>query len=569
MGQLIQKHLWHNTAIGSIEDWPLSLCTLVNMMLNSRFPMLIFWGRDLITFYNDAFRPSLGNDGKHPSSLGQRGEESWAESWPVIGPMIYNIMAGGEAVWFEDQKLPIYREGKMGYAYWTYSFSPLINDDGRTNGVLVTCSETTKAVETKMELEKSRSQFQNLVREAATGIIVLVGPELKIEIVNKAYAKLIDRTVEELLGKNLFDIVPEAEAVFRPLLEKVRIENVPVYRNNTPYTVFNNQGKKIEGVLNLTYQPYKEADGNVNGVMVLCQDVTPQALAQQRMEESERRLLASFKDLTVGIAVIGRADLTFQMVNDFYSNLCGRRADELLGKPLLVAMPELVGAGFDTLLEKVLATGESYIAKDIPVQVQRQGLLETIYIDHTYQPQYDAAGHIISVLVLVVDVTQQMLSRHQIQESEAKFRTLIEEAPIATCLFTGREMKIEIANDLMLNFWGKGNSVFGKRLAEAVPELQGQPFLQILDDVFTTGKAYTATSTRADLVVGGVLQTFYFDFTYKPVVDSQGAVYGVIDMAVDVTEQVLTNKKIKQAEENLRMAIDAAELGVFFYQPHR
>lgn len=147
MSTLTRQYDWSKTTVGALDHWPLSLRTLIRMMLTSRFPMLIFWGPDLLTFYNDAFRPSLRENGKHPGSLGQRGEESWAESWPVIGPLIKGIMAGGEAVYFADQKLPIYRDGHMGYAHWTYSFSPLTDDAGAVSGVLVTCLETTETVE--------------------------------------------------------------------------------------------------------------------------------------------------------------------------------------------------------------------------------------------------------------------------------------------------------------------------------------------------------------------------------------------------------------------------------------
>ncbi|MFY7727991.1 MAG: PAS domain-containing protein, partial [Flavobacterium sp.] len=83
------------------------------------------------------------------------------------------------------------------------------------------------------------------------------------------------------------------------------------------------------------------------------------------------------------------------------------------------------------------------------------------------------------------------------------FRSIIEQAPVATCLFTGPEMRIEIANSIMLDYWGKGASVFGKPLAEALPELEGQPFLDILDHVFTTGETHEETEAMAQLVVNG------------------------------------------------------------------
>ncbi|WP_316757683.1 hypothetical protein [Pedobacter aquatilis] len=137
MGSLTRAYNWAITPLLDPKNWSQSHLCAVNTMLTSRFPMLVFWGKDLITFYNDAFRPSLGNDGKHPQSLGQPGHQSWSETWQVIGPMIEDIMSGGKAVWFEDQKLPLYRNGHVSYAYWTYSFSPLLDDDGSVGGILV------------------------------------------------------------------------------------------------------------------------------------------------------------------------------------------------------------------------------------------------------------------------------------------------------------------------------------------------------------------------------------------------------------------------------------------------
>lgn len=81
--------------------------------------MFLFWGENLICFYNDAYRPSLGDQGKHPAILGSRARESWEEIWDFIGPLISRILNGGEANWNEDQLLPIYRNGSLEDVYWT------------------------------------------------------------------------------------------------------------------------------------------------------------------------------------------------------------------------------------------------------------------------------------------------------------------------------------------------------------------------------------------------------------------------------------------------------------------
>lgn len=206
MATLIRQKDWSETPVGPPATWPQSLRTLVHMMLNSRFPMFIFWGAELITFYNDAFRPSLGNNGKHPASLGQRAEESWAESWPVIGPMMHNIMAGGEAVWVEDQKLPIYREGQMGYAYWTYSFSSVLNDEGAVGGVLVTCSETTEQVLARQKIKESEVRFQAMAEDS--DILIAMSNEAAQSIyLNQAWADLTGRSVTDLMNLGWVDLV--------------------------------------------------------------------------------------------------------------------------------------------------------------------------------------------------------------------------------------------------------------------------------------------------------------------------------------------------------------------------
>src|SRR4051812_12059375 len=85
MGELIRTFDWSSTSLGRPEKWPQSLRTTLSIIINSKFPMFLFWGEDHLCFYNDAYRPSLGNDGKH-SAIGQKGAAIWPEIWPDIKP---------------------------------------------------------------------------------------------------------------------------------------------------------------------------------------------------------------------------------------------------------------------------------------------------------------------------------------------------------------------------------------------------------------------------------------------------------------------------------------------------
>src|SRR5690606_404410 len=126
--------------------WPVSLQVTVSTLLTSRHPMVVFWGPELIQIYNDAFRPILGDAGRHPAALGTSARAFWTDVWPMIGPMVDHVRHEGGATWNEDQLVPLLRDGRMQEAYWTHSYSPVLDDDGAPGGVLVVTQETTAKV---------------------------------------------------------------------------------------------------------------------------------------------------------------------------------------------------------------------------------------------------------------------------------------------------------------------------------------------------------------------------------------------------------------------------------------
>ena len=142
MGALTRAYNWSASPLGAPETWSQSLRTALRILLNTNHPMFIWWGPQLIQFYNDAYRQTMGPE-RHPSALGQRGRECWAEIWPIIGPQIEQVMSGGGATWHENQLVPVTRHGGLEQVYWTYGYSPIDEDDG-IGGVLVVCRDVTK-----------------------------------------------------------------------------------------------------------------------------------------------------------------------------------------------------------------------------------------------------------------------------------------------------------------------------------------------------------------------------------------------------------------------------------------
>ncbi|MCC8425617.1 PAS domain S-box protein [Mucilaginibacter sp. UR6-11] len=152
-------------------------------------------------------------------------------------------------------------------------------------------------------------------------------------------------------------------------------------------------------------------------------------------------------------------------------------------------------------------------------------------------------------------------------QSENIFRTLIEESLTPVGLYVGTDLIIKVANQTIIDIWGKGNDVINKPYFEVLPELKEQSIFKILHDVYHTGIAYEATEDRVDLVADGKLQLHYFNFSFKPLKDDSGKVWGVLNTAADVTELVLIRKQLLASEERTRFALNAAELGTWDLYP--
>ena len=144
MAARIRAKDWSATALGPADRWPQSLRTATSICLESGFPMLVCWGPELVMLYNDGYVPVLG--AKHPNALGQPLLECWAEIRDMIGPMFRGVTETGRAVYANDLMFPLCRHGFTEECYFTFSYSPIREENDRVGGVLVTCTETTRHV---------------------------------------------------------------------------------------------------------------------------------------------------------------------------------------------------------------------------------------------------------------------------------------------------------------------------------------------------------------------------------------------------------------------------------------
>lgn len=136
---------WEATPLGPPDAWPESLRHAVRLCYSTRFPVMMVWGPDLTLIYNDGYRDMLGTD-KHPAALGAPARVIWAEIWDDIGPLFDAVLTTGEPTLSRDLYLLMNRSGYAEETYFTFSYSPLSDDDGRVVGVLDIATETTREV---------------------------------------------------------------------------------------------------------------------------------------------------------------------------------------------------------------------------------------------------------------------------------------------------------------------------------------------------------------------------------------------------------------------------------------
>ena len=331
MGAHMRATDWSATVLGPTEGWPALLKSMVRVMLSSSHPMFLWWGPDLIQFYNDAYSRTMGSE-RHPSALGQRGRDCWDEIWPIIGPQIEYVMAGHGSTWNEDQLVPVTRNGRREDVWWTYGYSP-VEDEHGVQGVLVVCNDVSaqhaataelenlnraltaeiarreqaqrlEAVQTAQRLQAEQAllaqrdaesaRLRALFQQAPGFMCVLSGPNHVYEFANAAYERFIGS--RELIGKPIRAALPDLEGQgFFELLDSVYRSGMPFNANDVTLMLRKSaDGPLIQVYCDFVYQPVW-ADGRVSGIFVEGFDATERTIAKQALERSELRLREGMK----------------------------------------------------------------------------------------------------------------------------------------------------------------------------------------------------------------------------------------------------------------------------------
>ncbi|HZY18775.1 MAG TPA: PAS domain S-box protein [Ramlibacter sp.] len=408
MGELMRGHDWAATPLGPAHTWPQSLRTAVGLMLRSRQPIYVAWGPQLVSLYNDAHVPICGR--KHPHALGRPMAEVWQEVWDSLGPITQACLRG-EAQSFENMPFELAGRDEPGTSYFSFSHTPLLDDDGRVAGIFCAAVETTATVKAAHRREDEAQRLQRLFEQSPGFICTFRGPQHVFEFANAAHRQLFPRP--DVVGKPVREAFPELEGQgFYERLDEVFLtgrrhvaRGVPGTFRGTPDDP---QPRRL--VLDFIFAPVLDDEQRVTGIFCEGHDVTEAHAARQALREKEEQLRLATE----------AAEVSFWDVDV--------RAGTLYWPPRLRAMFGIAGDGPVTLddffaglhPDDLEATSRAFAAAMDPARRARydveyrtvgrdDGLVR--WVAANGRAFFDDAGRCVRVLGTAIDISERRTAK--------------------------------------------------------------------------------------------------------------------------------------------------------------
>jgi PAS domain S-box-containing protein len=440
--------------------------------------------------------------------------------------------------------------------------------------------------------------------ETVPDLYLILSPSLRVLTASNAYLKATLSQREDMVGKHIFEVfpdnpsTPEANSVknLQQSLQTALATQVPhqmaLQRYDVPRSEAAGGGfeEKYWQPLNT---PILNGQGQVAYIIHKVSDATEEVNRRQQLEEltdrervarqhagwESQKLERVLLQAPVGIGIFEGEDHVISLANNHMCVASGRTAEELLGKTVFDALPEVKDQGFEALLAQVYQTGQPAQLLEVAAKTKQGNTLVEGFYNIVYQPLLDANQKITGIIQIFTEVTQQVQARQkaeqlnqelekrvlertqrlqqaqrQLEAERSLLQAMLDQAPVAMSLLIGEELEIATANKNMCYFWGRTSSeVLNKNLLEALPELKGQGFDDLLREVLRTGEPYIGNELAATMLRQGKMKTNYYNVVYHPLYDQQEKILGVVIVAIEVTELVEARKLAEEREEQLKI----------------
>ncbi|MEZ0130194.1 PAS domain-containing protein, partial [Flavobacterium sp. LBUM151] len=421
--------------------------------------------------------------------------------------------------------------------------------EGEVTKIAIWVLDNTHQVSTRKKIEESDKRFRDTVKQAPVGITILRGENHMVEMANEAYLKLVGKEEKTFIGRPLFDSLPEVEETVSGLLKGVLETGIPYHGNEAPIPL-NRTGKVEIFYFDFLYYPLKEEDGKISGIIVTATEVTEKVEARKRIEQNEERL-----NIVVEASELGTWELNIKTKEAIYSQrylqiIGGYKTDLTLNHEQL-----LKHVHPDDMHLRTKALKNAFETGYLNYEARMIWLDQSVHwMESKGKVFYDENNNPEKLIGTTRDTTLEKKHQQELEESEKRFRNLVMYSPVPKAILKGKDMIIEIANDVLLkNIWKKNESeVQNKRIFDIFPELEQQKYAHLLNEVYTKGEVHSESESLIFIDGKNGGREMYIDFEYAPMREKDDTISGIKMTIIDVTEKVLARKKIEESEKKFR-----------------
>ncbi|MEO8962385.1 MAG: PAS domain-containing protein, partial [Ginsengibacter sp.] len=432
----------------------------------------------------------------------------------------------------------------------------------RFNGTL---QDITEQVIAHQKIEVSEKRFNSVLSQSIMAIGILEGKEMVVTFANDSLLAMWGKG-KEIIGMPLLVMLPEIkDQGFMELLAEVYNTGVP-FEAFEAKAILTRNGLPVDVYFNFVYQPYRNIENKISGITIFATEVTEQVLAKKQIEASEKRFSRMVLQSPFAFAILKGKDMVISLANDAIKEIWGKGKD-VEEKPLFDLLPEIKDSVFPKLLNDVYTTGIPHLENEILAKLEHNGVLKDMYFNQVYQPFHDADDTILGVTVIAVEVTNQVLAKKQMEETEQRssdermvLYNSFMNAPAGISILKGDTHIYEFVNTEYEKLVSR-KITLGKTVKEHFPEIEQQGLIDILGNVFLTGKPFIANEFPVELINKGTgkLDMHYYNSAIQPIKDEKGNTERILTHGVEVTQQVEARRQIEEANKQLRTAAALTE----------
>jgi PAS domain S-box-containing protein len=307
---------------------------------------------------------------------------------------------------------------------------------------------------------------------------------------------------------------------------------------------------------------YFLADGGEMGELIRAKDWSKTPIGDpESWPQSLRTMVSVILNNPFGMYIAWGDDFT-QIYNSNCSPIFGSiMHPHALGnsaKETFSEVWDIIKPMFDEVMK-----GNALRFPDYKITLNRNGFDEDFYFDFSYSPIKKENGEVGGILSTFIETTEKVKAAEALERSNARFKNNIMQTPVAMCFFTGKDHIVEIANQQMIQLWGKEDEdIINKPIFEILPEAKAQGLEDIINKVYATGEKFVATERPFQLSKNGKKETTYVNFIYEALKENNGSISGIIVIAIEVTSQVISRSKVEETDKRFRNTVKQAPVGI-------